>query len=290
MTYRSTKWLILIIPTLTIGLWEYIRHKLLLPYLSMEAGNALAPVIVFLVTVTLVRKLFMVLEETRQELERERVSTASMKEREQLARELHDGISQSLFLVSVKLDMLDRAPLPDSAKHTSEQIRSTVKHIYEDVRQLIDNLQTPVAAADDSWLQSVGMLADELEQSGVMRIQLDLHMPDGVLSRKEKIELLAIIREAMFNAQKHAQAELLKVTCHLNGVKGFICKIEDDGIGIHPDRLNADGHYGIRMMQERADAMGWAFVLESPSVKSMEDGRESGTCVYVEARGGRHDF
>ena len=44
------KWLILLIPTLTIGLWEYVRHAFLLPYMSMEHGNFLAPFIVLAVT------------------------------------------------------------------------------------------------------------------------------------------------------------------------------------------------------------------------------------------------
>ncbi|MEX2103784.1 MAG: sensor histidine kinase, partial [Bacilli bacterium] len=57
MSYRQIKWLILIIPTLTIGLWEYVRHQFLLPYISMELGNWLAPVIVFVVTITFLLKL-----------------------------------------------------------------------------------------------------------------------------------------------------------------------------------------------------------------------------------------
>ena len=47
MSYKQMKWLILIIPTLTIGIWEYVRHEFLLPYISMDLGNLLAPVIVF---------------------------------------------------------------------------------------------------------------------------------------------------------------------------------------------------------------------------------------------------
>lgn len=50
MTYKQLKWLILTIPTLTIGIWEYVRHEFLLPYISMELGNWLAPVFVLLVS------------------------------------------------------------------------------------------------------------------------------------------------------------------------------------------------------------------------------------------------
>lgn len=43
MSYKQIKWMILLIPTFTVGIWEYIRHQFLMPYLSMDAGNWLTP-------------------------------------------------------------------------------------------------------------------------------------------------------------------------------------------------------------------------------------------------------
>ena len=105
LSYRWLKRLILWTPTITIGLWEYIRHAFLLPYVTMELGNLLAPFIVLAVTVTLLRGLFAKLEETQEALQRERLLKTALEEREQLARELHDGISQSLFLLSVSISL-----------------------------------------------------------------------------------------------------------------------------------------------------------------------------------------
>lgn len=101
MSYKQIKWLILIIPTLTIGLWEYVRHEFLLPYISMELGNVLAPIIVFLVTILFLTQLFDILERNQKELERAKALQAALEEREKIARELHDGIAQSLFLINV---------------------------------------------------------------------------------------------------------------------------------------------------------------------------------------------
>ena len=72
MSYKQIKWMILLIPTLTVGLWEYIRHQFLMPYLSMDAGNWLTPVIVYLVSVTLLSRLFRMLEGARATLEQEK--------------------------------------------------------------------------------------------------------------------------------------------------------------------------------------------------------------------------
>jgi two-component system nitrate/nitrite sensor histidine kinase NarQ len=102
MSYKQIKWMILLIPTLTVGLWEYVRHQFLLPYISMNLGNWLTPVIVYVVSITLLTRLFLILERIQKELEHERAAKVALESREKLAKELHDGIAQSLFLLSVK--------------------------------------------------------------------------------------------------------------------------------------------------------------------------------------------
>jgi nitrate/nitrite-specific signal transduction histidine kinase len=264
LAYRSLKRLILWTPTVTIGLWEYVRHAFLLPHVSMELGNLLAPVIVFIVTVTLVRRLFAKLEETQEALQRERLHKTALVEREQLARELHDGISQSLFLLAVKLDQLDLAEGGDARRETTSRIRETVRRVYDDVRQSIANLKTAPVATDPSWMQAMHRLVSDMTDAG-MKVELDWRLSDGQLSAKEKIELLAIIREALHNARKHAQASVVRVSCapsELTG--GFRCRVEDNGIGAAPTLLRASGRYGIRMMESRAAEMGWQLAVESP--------------------------
>ncbi|WP_442435751.1 histidine kinase [Paenibacillus peoriae] len=68
----------------------------------MDLGNWLTPVLVYVVSITLLTQLFRILEKIQKELEIERSEKAVLEAREQLARELHDGIAQSLFLLSVK--------------------------------------------------------------------------------------------------------------------------------------------------------------------------------------------
>lgn len=97
MSYKQIKWMILLIPTLTVALWEYVRHRFLLPYISMDLGNWLTPVIVYVVSITLLTRLFLILERIQKELEHEREAKAAFESREKMAKELHDGIAQSLF-------------------------------------------------------------------------------------------------------------------------------------------------------------------------------------------------
>lgn len=284
MSYKWLKGLILWIPTIVIGLWEYVRHAFLLPYVSMELGNWLAPVFVFLISFTLVRGLFRKMEEMQESLKRQQVIKASFEEREQLARELHDGISQSLFMLSVKLDKLERSESEEAAKTTMEGVRQTVRHVYEDVRQSIASLQAEPQPSHSSWLQSIQGAVAELEQGSGARTTADFRLRDDLLSHRQKVELLAIIREALMNIQKHAGASNAYVWAQHDGKpnemnSSFSCIITDDGRGVSADELGQKGKYGVKMMRERAEAMGWSLRIGP--------GERGG--VKVEIRGGDRD-
>lgn len=282
MPYNRIKWLILSIPTLTIALWEYVRHAFLLPYISMDLGNLLAPVIVLLVTVTFVRMLMKRLEQVHESLQRERAVKAGLMEREQLARELHDGISQSLFLLSVKLDRLEQETAGGQSAETVSQLRSTVRHVYEDVRQSIASLRREPAVAEVQWMQAVKQMADDFALVG-LQVDVDWRLPDAALTNKEKVELLAIVREAMLNVQKHARAGRLKVRATETAGGGFRCTVTDNGTGANQAELEAKGRYGVRMMKDRAAVMGWRLVI-APA--SGEDGMD-GLAVEVAKEGKR---
>ncbi|MFD0671559.1 sensor histidine kinase [Cohnella sp. GCM10027633] len=256
------KWLILLIPTLTIGLWEYARHAFLLPYVSMDLGNFLAPFIVLAVTLTLVRSLFSRLEQSQAELQREKSTSAALEERERLARELHDGISQSLFLLAVKLDQLDAAAREGPVKPLAEGLRETVRIMHEDVRQAIASLRQPPTPDTASWVMPLRELLGETAGITEAKAEFAWHIADKSLTDKEKVELHACFREALINVRKHAQASNVYVIGESDGAGGFRCAVEDDGIGFAGDPLRATGRFGLRMVKDRANRMGWTFAAE----------------------------
>ncbi|BBI32177.1 sensor histidine kinase [Cohnella abietis] len=259
---QRIKWLILLIPTLTIGLWEYVRHAFLLPYLSMDLGNLLAPFIVLAVTLTLVRGLFSRLEQSQQALQNEKSTNAALEEREQLARELHDGISQSLFLLAVKLDQLDEIQTNEPVKQLGAGLRETVRVMHEDVRQAIASLRLPPSPAAAAWVVPLKELLSETAAITEAQAEFIWNIPDATLTDKEKVELHACLREALFNVRKHAKASRVFVIGEPDDTGGFRCAVEDDGEGFIGDPLFAPGRFGLRMVRDRAHGMGWTFNAE----------------------------
>ncbi|WEK55195.1 MAG: histidine kinase [Candidatus Cohnella colombiensis] len=259
---QRIKWLILIIPTLTIGLWEYVRHAFLLPYISMDLGNFLAPFIVLTVTLTLVRSLFIKLEHSHEALELEKSTSAALEERESLARELHDGISQSLFLLAVKLDQLDGLTEEGPVRQLSEGLRETVRVMNDDVRQAIANLRLPPSPEAAAWVVPLRELLGETAAVTEAKAQFTWTISDKSLTDKEKVELHACLREVLMNVRKHAKASHVYVIGESDDQGGFRCAVEDNGIGFTGNPLQSPGRFGLRMVKDRATRMGWSFSIE----------------------------
>lgn len=244
----------------------------------MELGNLLAPFIVLAVTLTLVRSLFTRLEQSQQALQREKSTNAALEERERLARELHDGISQSLFLLAVKLDQLEEMKTDGPIRELAVGLRETVRVMHEDVRQAIASLRLPPSPAAAAWVVPLRELLGETAEMTEAQAEFIWTIPDASLTDKEKVELHACMREALINVRKHANASKVFVIGESDDAGGFRCSVEDDGVGFSGDPLLVHGRFGLRMVRDRARGMGWTFRADR------WDGR---TVVELSKRGGQ---
>lgn len=257
VTYKQIKWMILFVPTLIVGLWEYVRHQFLMPYISMDLGNWLTPVLVYLVSVTLLNQLFSQLEKIQQELQVERAQKAALEAREQLAKELHDGIAQSLFLLSVKVDRLKFTPDQESHEEAVYAVRKTVHEVNGYVRQAIASLR--YAATTQHEAAILETLEDKVKQIAnevLTPMEIAWALPDGAMSPREKVEILACIREAVVNIQKHARATKGWIAAEGNE-KAWKVSIRDNGKGFQPDQIDAKDSFGLNIMKTRAEEMSW---------------------------------
>ncbi|PIH58904.1 sensor histidine kinase [Paenibacillus sp. LK1] len=257
MSYKQIKWMILLIPTLTVGLWEYVRHQFLLPYISMNLGNWLTPVIVYVVSITLLTRLFLILERIQKELEHERAAKIALESREKLAKELHDGIAQSLFLLSVKVGRLEEQAKQDQQLDDVYSIKKTVHEVNRYVRQAIADLRyDPNVDNTFTINESVTLLGQirRIAKDVPVQIELDWSIPDDAFTDKEKVELLACIREALFNIQKHASAS--QGWIQGNGHKKcWNITIRDNGKGFEMNPFERKDRYGLKIMRERMNEL-----------------------------------
>ncbi|RUT29841.1 two-component sensor histidine kinase [Paenibacillus zeisoli] len=280
MSYRQIKWMILIVPSIIVGLWEFVRHQFLVSYISMGLGNFITPVILFVVSITLLYRLFAMLERVQNELNEERAQKAQLVAREQLARELHDGIAQSLFLLSVKIDKAERRQNQAGAggELKLDELRKTVHEVNRYVRQSISNLKYPPAASNLGQMtlrHRIIQMMDELQ----VHVQMDWALKDADFTAKEQVELLACIREALLNAKKHAPASQIT----LQGEGDSQCwrvRVTDNGPGFGANiHTEVRDKYGLKIMRERAEEMGWTISI----------GSEKGmTMVLIEKGGTQH--
>lgn len=255
MSYKQVKWLILLIPTFTVGIWEYVRHEFLLAYITMEQGNWLTPMIVFAVTMIFLLKLFQMLESMQEELRQERGYKSALEERERIARELHDGIAQSLFLLSVKMNQLKKAP-ELGADEDFQRMEKTLQHLYEDVRQSIQNLRQEPSPDELPWTASLHRLIDQFRMETDVELDMQWSLPEQLLSPKEKVELYACMKEALMNVRKHSRCDRVWVRGEIVP-EGWVCTVMDDGIGFNEEELLRKNGYGLQLMKDRAEEMGW---------------------------------
>ncbi|WP_126429688.1 sensor histidine kinase [Brevibacillus marinus] len=248
MTYRSLKWLTIFLPPLIIGGFEFIRHDFLLDYLSMETGNYLITLLTLLLSYLFATWMFRTIERMSARIAEEEARRAVYEERERLARELHDNLAQTLFLLNVKL-----------RQRQLEEAKSAVAEIDRILRQAIFNLRAApeesgsLPARIDKWLSEWSAL------SGI-DVQQEVALSDHSFTPGEEVHLFGIIQEAFTNIRKHARATAawLRITADRDG---WELTISDNGCGIGSTHVPAR-HYGLTMIRERAAKLGASCAVE----------------------------
>ena len=192
---------------------------------------------------------------------------AALEERQRLARELHDSVSQVLYGVGLGARtarvLLDRAVVAPEFKSSLveplDYILSLAEAGLAEMRALIFELRP------DS-LEREGLVAALSRQAAALRARhkLEVHTEfcdEPILSFEVKEALYRIAQESLNNAVKHAQAS--RVDIHLKEDDGaVVLQVRDDGIGFDPG-IEYLGHMGLNSMHERAAQIGGILEIQS---------------------------
>jgi PAS domain S-box-containing protein len=186
---------------------------------------------------------------------------AALEERQKLARELHDSVSQALFGIGLGARtaraLLDRDP--SKVADPLDYVVSLAEAALTEMRALIFELR-PDALQQDGLVGILDKQAAALAARHKLNIETDLGSePDTTLEVKEA--LYRIGQEALHNAVKHAHATTVWVRLNQAG-QGLTLEVLDNGVGFDPEGA-FPGHLGLQSMRERAARMGAVILVES---------------------------
>jgi two-component system nitrate/nitrite sensor histidine kinase NarX len=179
---------------------------------------------------------------------------AVLEERQRLARNLHDAINQSLFSAGLIAEVLPRIWDQDQelARRSLEDLRRLTRSAQAEMRALLAELRpsTLIDSDLDELLHLLGnALSGRIDIPVVVTVTGEITLPAEV-----QVALYRVCQEALNNIAKHAKAS--RVEIHLTQAEAVIeLSIRDDGHGFDPTQTFS-GHYGLKMMRERAEAVG----------------------------------
>lgn len=184
-------------------------------------------------------------------------------ERNRLARELHDSVTQSLFSASLIAERLPEVALrnADEGRQGLELIQQFVRGALAEMRALLVELR-PAALAAAPLHEAIDQLAQALRGRRGITIAVNL-APAPRLPASVQVALYRIVQESLSNVIKHARAGLATVQLSVEPpVQGegpwagtVSIHVQDDGRGFQPEQVGA-GSFGIGIMRERATTIG----------------------------------
>jgi two-component system, NarL family, nitrate/nitrite sensor histidine kinase NarX len=219
--------------------------------LSLAAGRQLAPWQVRLLE-ALTRHIGVALGISHK-TEQDRL-LALQEERSIIARELHDSIAQSLSYMKIQASLLQPV-LADPARRqeaeaTLHDLRDGITEAYRQLRELLATFRLKMEGDFRSLLTSA---VDEYASRSGLTIGLEVNLTGCHLTPNQEIHVLQIVREALNNVVRHAQARQAWVRVVHCGDGVVEVSIEDDGIGIASPHDTF--HYGLGIMRERAKGL-----------------------------------
>lgn len=214
-----------------------------------------------------------------------RIQEVISEERNRLARELHDSVSQQLFAASMMMSAINETQ-PDPAAPIAKQLQMIEAMIHQsqlEMRALLLHLR-PIALKNKSLQEGIDELLSELSSKVTMEIAWKTE--DFSLDKGIEDHLFRILQESVSNTLRHSKASKLEVLL-IKRNELVIMRVADDGIGFQQEETKA-GSYGIQNMYERALEIGGTLRIVSvknkgtrlevkvPLVVNGEDANDSG--------------
>lgn len=189
---------------------------------------------------------------------------AVLEERNRLARDLHDSVTQSLYSLNLfaeaGLRLID-SKNKERLRHCLQQLHDTSLASLREMRLLVYELR-PEALEEEGLVGALQQRLDAVE--GRANVNANLYVEGDVEALPDEVEehLYRIAQEALNNALKHASASMLTVRIRAEEDQ-VVLVIEDDGVGFDVESADQSSGIGLESMEERADEIEGELFVES---------------------------
>ncbi len=182
---------------------------------------------------------------------------ALQEERSIIARELHDSLAQSLTYMKIQASLLSPALTTAHQREDAVAIlgdlREGINAAYRQLRELLSTFRLRI---EGDFAGLLGSTVKEYATRSGLPIDLEIRLSGCHLNPNQEIHVLHIVREALSNATRHAQARRIRVELLSSPGGEISVVVEDDGRGIPPLPVVEPHHYGLTIMGERARGLG----------------------------------
>ena len=211
-------------------------------------------------------------------LEKERITEIQEETRKQLARDLHDGPTQSIASIAMRINFARRLMERDLQATSKElsKVETLARRTTKEIRHMLFTLR-PLILETRGLIAALHQLAGKIHDTHgqLVVIETEGTLPVNLDMGKQAV-LFYIAEEAVNNARKHAEAEHIWLRTHTRE-DVFVLEIEDDGVGFNVGSVDSDyeqrGSLGMVNMRERTELIHGVFHVDSTEGQ--------GTCIQV---------
>lgn len=201
-------------------------------------------------------------------LERENLRVTVMNERQLIASEVHDAVAQTLAYMKMRLPLLQDAILEHDDQRSMKyfgDVKRAVGEAHASLREILTHFRTRI---DPQGLLHAlrGVAAGFFDRTGIV-LEFDNRATELRLPVEQEVQVFLIVQEALANIAKHSLARQARLAIRPLA-QGFEIVIEDDGSGMaamtrvsHERASGSQSHFGIEIMQERAQRLGGSVEL-----------------------------
>ncbi|MGD1918671.1 MAG: sensor histidine kinase [Pleurocapsa sp.] len=170
---------------------------------------------------------------------------ATVVERNRIAREIHDSLGRTLTTLGVQLELAQKLHGINSSRSTQ-----ALQNAQQLATQSLSEVRNTISAIRDENFnleRALKSLINQFRQDQLFDIQAQFNLPNIPLQTSHQV--YCIVKEALYNIQKHSRANLVTINSKVN-TNNITIEIADNGIGFNPERINYGS--GLKGMIERS--------------------------------------